>query len=127
MKSNISKLDFVSDEADLYELAKQVNIVNEEEVIDKETIERIISLGLTNKVLNVIPYRIACYNMFRPKTIYPILIGRSYLSYNEKVIGLSGHCLNFYVRLCKQSADPFHCSVRFTQVESSKNFFRTFV
>ena len=65
--------------------------------------------------------------MFRPKAIYPILIGRSYLSYNEKVIGLSGHCLNFYVRLCKQLADPFHCSVRFTQVELSGEIFRTFV
>ena len=50
MESNIGELDFVSDEVELYELAKMVNIANKREVIGKKAIERIISLGLTNRV-----------------------------------------------------------------------------
>ena len=59
MKNNIDNLDFVSNEAELFELAKLVNIANKKEVVGEKTIERIISLGLTTRVLNVIPYRIA--------------------------------------------------------------------
>ena len=40
--------------------------------------------------------RIACYNMFDPKNgvALVMLFSGSNLSYNEEVIGLTGHCLS---------------------------------
>ena len=41
-------------------------------------------------------WRIACYNMFDPKNgvALVMLFSGSNLSYNEEVIGLTGHCLS---------------------------------
>ncbi len=39
MESNIGELDFVSDEVELYELAKLVNIANKREVIGKKLLK----------------------------------------------------------------------------------------
>ena len=46
--------------------------------------------------------------MFGPKISVALvmLFSGSNLSYNEEVIGLTGHCLSFYARLCKLLAAP---------------------
>ena len=52
---------------------------------------------LPNKFLHEwVPPCIACYNMFDPKNgvALVMLFSGSNLSYNEEVIGLTGHCLS---------------------------------
>ena len=65
---------------------------------------------------------IACYNMLDPKSsmLKNVLFSGSYQSYNERVIGLSKHCLSYPRSIVQTVSRPFHCSVRLMQVELSE-------
>lgn len=88
MKNNINELKFISNEDELYELADLINTLDENNTVTLRAVKEIISAGLTNKVLNVVPCEVGVfYSTFgekqhKQKDNIPMFIKENYTIIN---------------------------------------------
>lgn len=84
MRNNTDELKFMSNEDELYELANLINTLSENNTVTLSAVKEIISAGLTNKVLNVVPFEVGIFysafgeNQHKQKDNIPMFIKESY-------------------------------------------------